>query len=331
MSIHVILMGILSIAGLAIFEIVNSLDNAIVNSQVLAKIKSQKAKRFFLTWGLFFSVFLVRGVVPLIIFYIPNRHLGFAKVMQSFWNGDPAVHDAVEAMAPNLLMAGGMFLGLLFLNWFLVEEKEVGYKYEHWFSGLGQSCFNGCVGIILITIGMLAKTQALLFSAVIGVSAFFLIAWIKGAAEAAEEKILADNSSSSMGDWGKVLFLEAIDTSFSIDGVVGAFAFTMFIPFILIGNGLGAYIVRALTISGVERIGKYKWLANGAFYSIGALGLIMMLDGFQLHIPEWLSPVVTFTLVGFFLFKSIRHNRSTNETGNPAPVATKPSDVLEVA
>jgi len=34
------------------------------------------------------------------------------------------------------------------------------------------------------------------------------------------------------------MYLEVIDATFSIDGVIGAFAFTMSVPLILIGNGI---------------------------------------------------------------------------------------------
>jgi len=57
--------------------------------------------------------------------------------------------------------------------------------------------------------------------------------------------------------------LEIIDTTFSIDGVLGAFAFTLSVPLILIGNGLGALLVRQLTVSNIERIKKYVYLKNG--------------------------------------------------------------------
>jgi uncharacterized protein len=42
-------------------------------------------------------------------------------------------------------------------------------------------------------------------------------------------------------------------------------------------------------------------------YSILFLGIFMVLDGFGMHIPEWISPVSTFLIVGFFFFKSKIH------------------------
>ena len=39
-------------------------------------------------------------------------------------------------------------------------------------------------------------------------------------------------------------------------------------------------------------------------YSILGLGSIMVIDSFGVHIPEWVSPVVTFVILGYFFVKS---------------------------
>jgi hypothetical protein len=107
-----------------------------------------------------------------------------------------------------------------------------------------------------------------------------------------------------MSDIGKILYLEVIDLTFSIDGVVGAFAFTLAVPLILLGNGIGAIVVRQLTVYGVDRIKKYVYLKNGAMYSVFVLGCVMLAHGFGHHVPEWLTPLATFVIVGYFFFKS---------------------------
>jgi hypothetical protein len=107
-----------------------------------------------------------------------------------------------------------------------------------------------------------------------------------------------------MSDWSKIMYLEVIDATFSIDGILGSFAFTFAIPLILIGNGIGALAVRQLTVSNIENIKKYKYLKNGAMYSVFVLGTIMVLDSFGAHIPIWLSPLVMFATVGYFFWKS---------------------------
>jgi len=80
----------------------------------------------------------------------------------------------------------------------------------------------------------------------------------------------------------------------------------MSVPLILIGNGIGAFVVRELTIRNVDTIKNYRYLKNGAMYSIFFLGIIMILDSFGVHIPFWLSPAITFGVVGFFMLKSMR-------------------------
>ena len=137
--------------------------------------------------------------------------------------------------------------------------------------------------------------------AVIGSTAFFITHGFKQNAEMHEKQLI---SGSSMSDWSKILYLEVIDATFSIDGVVGAFAFTLSVPLIPPGNGIGAFVVRELTISNIDRVKRYIYLKNGAMYSIFVLGVIMVLDSFGVHIPEWLWPVVTISVISYFFYKS---------------------------
>ena len=65
-------------------------------------------------------------------------------------------------------------------------------------------------------------------------------------------------------------------------------------------------MVREMTMGNIERIKRYLYLKNGAMYSILCLGAIMLADSFGIHIPPWLSPVVTIGIVGYFLYKSLQ-------------------------
>jgi hypothetical protein len=147
----------------------------------------------------------------------------------------------------------------------------------------------------------------LAFAAVIGSTAFFITHGFKENAEKGEKLLLS--SDNHMSDISKILYLEIIDMTFSIDGVLGAFAFTLSVPLILIGNGIGAFVLRKLTISNIDRIKKYAYLKNGAMYSIFILGAVMMADAFGVHIPSYVSPLATFAIIGFFVFKSIQKNK----------------------
>ncbi len=94
--------------------------------------------------------------------------------------------------------------------------------------------------------------------------------------------------------------------TFSFDGVIGAFAFTINLILILIGIGIGAIVVRELTIRGIDTIAKYKYLKNGALTSIGFLGLFMILEAFHVELPTVLPIIITFALVGVAFWLSKR-------------------------
>jgi hypothetical protein len=140
--------------------------------------------------------------------------------------------------------------------------------------------------------------------AVVGSTGFFMVHGFKENAESAEREMMSQKKG--MSDWSKILYLEAIDACFSIDGVLGAFAFTLSVPLILIGNGIGAVVVRQLTVGNIENVKKFVFLKNAAMYSIFFLGLIMISDSFGIHVPVWLSPVITFVIIGYFVLKSIK-------------------------
>lgn len=312
----------LTIVGLCMFEVISSLDNAIINAEILKTIKSQVARRFFLTTGFFFAVFAVRGVMPFMIYYIPNYHLGLSKALSAFWSGDPAVKAAVASSEPMLVIGGGMFLVLLFLQWFLADaEKACSCRLEQLANDFGGSWFFAVGGTVALVAAVCIQlmvpndTQALrlTMSVLVGLSAFLIADGFKQWA-AGKEKQLKEESDSSAGDWAKVVFLEIIDGTFSLDGVVGAFAFTANVLLILLGNGLGAFVVRKLTLSNTERLCRYPFLKNGAMYNIGILGLIMIAKAFGVSAPGWVSPAITFVSIGGFLWLSIIANRKATGT-----------------
>lgn len=299
---------IFTIIGLSLFETVSSVDNAIINAEVLSTM-SDRARKWFLTWGMVIAVFLVRGILPFAIVWAFNPSLSPIQILSAAWSSDPLVAQSIDKSAPILLIAGGIFLVFLFLHWLFLEEKELGLpKAETFFMKRGV-WFYATVSILLSVLSWFALKHSTLmgFGAVVGSSLFFITHGFKQNAEEQEKKLM--NSASS--DFSKLLFLEIIDSTFSIDGVLGAFAFTLSVPLILLGNGLGAVIVRKLTMSNMERIKKYVYLKNGAMYSILVLGIIMILDSFGFTIPEYVSPLTTFVVVGLFFWKSkIRLNEA---------------------
>lgn len=295
---------ILPVLGLCLFEIISSIDNAIINAEVLSTMKP-KYRKWFLFWGLLFAVVVVRGFLPLLIVWMVSPGLGPVGAFTATFSGDPHVVESVEKSAPLLLMGGGVFLLFLFFHWIFLEEKHFGLPGERFIFSQGV-WFYAVVSVFLSTIVWVSIQQQplLAFSAVVGSTAFFITHGFKQQAEMAEKKLM--KTGGGMSDLSKILYLEVIDTTFSIDGVLGSFAFTLSVPLILLGNGLGAFVLRELTVHNIERIKKYMYLKNGAMYSILFLGLIMISDAFGLHIPQFVSPVITFGTVGYFFLKSRR-------------------------
>ncbi len=294
---------VLTIIGLSLFEIITSIDNAIINAEVLSTM-GQKIRRWFLVWGFLLAVFAVRGLLPLLIVWIANPELGVMGSLTATFSNDPKVIEAINESTPILLIGGGIFLLFLFFHWLFLEPKHYGLLGEKFFQRQGAWYF-AVVSILLSVIVWYALkiNPSMAFGAVLGSSAFFIIHGFRQYAEEQEKKLL----QGGISDVAKVAYLEVLDASFSIDGVIGAFAFTFSVPLILVGNGLGALVLRKLTVSNIDRIKKYKFLKNGAMYSILFLGLIMLMDSFGFHIPHWLSPLITIGTVGYFFWKSKRH------------------------
>jgi len=286
--------------GLALFEIISSIDNAVVNAHVLATV-AQKYRKIFLFWGIIFAVFVVRGLLPFVIVWLANPALNIGQVFGFVFSQDPAIESAVRESAPLLLLGGGIYLVLVFLSWLFLEEKRYAFMVEHfvhrqaiWFYAIASILLTGTIYAAIKVNPMLA------LSAAIGTTAFFITDGFKKNAEETGQKLVQPGLSA----WSKILYLEILDASFSIDGVIGAFAFTMSVPLILLGNGLGAIVVRQVTVKGINTISKLVYLKNGAMYSIGFLGTLMMLESFGQEFPFWVAPVNTTLLLAFFLYLS---------------------------
>lgn len=292
---------LVTIVGLSLFEVVSSIDNAVINAEVLSTM-GERARKWFIRYGILIAVFVVRGLLPWLILWLSSPGLGPIEAFTLSFSSDPVVAETVHKTAPLLLSGGGVFLVLLFLHWLFIEDKNFGLPGERFFSTQGAWFYAIASIFLLVLVWHYLRTDPMIaFAAVVGSTAFFITHGFKQNAEEQESRL----KESGLSDISKLLYLEAIDTTFSIDGVLGAFAFTFSLPLILVGNGIGAFIVRWITVSNVERIKLYPFLKNGAMYSILVLGSVMILEGAGISVPEWLSPAATTLIVGGFFAKSI--------------------------
>lgn len=299
--------SIVIIVGLCLFEIISSIDNAIINAHVL-KTMPPKYRKIFLFWGILFAVFVVRGVLPFIIVWIANPSLSFIQVFTFAFFSGGEIEKYVESSKPILLLGGGVYLLFVFLAWLFLEEKKYAFLVEHFIHRQGVWFYAIASISLTLLIYFSAQINPLLaVSASIGATAFFISDGFKKNAEEQEAKLLNPNSKLSV--WSKIIYLEVLDASFSIDGVIGAFAFTLSIPLIILGNGLGAFVVREMTVRGIDKIAKLGFLKNGAMYSIGMLGGLMILESFGKEYPFWIAPLNTSILLTFFTYLSFKELR----------------------
>jgi len=219
-----------------------------------------------------FAVVVVRGILPWLIVWLATPGLGPIDSLFAAFSGDPHIVKAVETSAPILLSGGGVFLVFLFFHWYFLEPKEYGLVGEKFFHKQGV-WFYAVVSIILTFVVWfgLGQNPMMAFGAVVGSTVFFITHGFKQNAELNERDLTSDKSSLS--DVSKIMYLEILDSTFSIDGVLGAFAFTFSVPLIVLGNGIGALVLRQFTIGNIDKIKKYIYLKNGAMYSILFLGI----------------------------------------------------------
>jgi hypothetical protein len=291
------------VLGLIVFEVVNSIDNAIVNASVLKTMSMLWRKRF-LFIGILTSVFLVRFILPLIIVWISVPSISGADLFLAFVGQSEVAANAIEMQKPLILMFGGVFLLYLYFHWLFLEHKEPLFI-ERYLKQKHGVWFFAFAAIILVLVMYLARANSMvMLAAAIGSATFFILYGLKQTAEESERNLV--EGTGHMGDLSKFIYLEVLDMTFSFDGVIGAFAFTINLILILIGIGIGAIVVRELTIRGIDTIAKYKYLKNGALTSIGFLGLFMIVEAFNVELPSVLPIIVTFALIGVAFYLSRR-------------------------
>jgi hypothetical protein len=165
---------LITVTGLCLFETINSIDNAVINAEVLSTM-SKKGRRWFLIWGLLFAVVVVRGLLPWLIVWMATPALGPIGAFTATFSNDPQVKKAVEGAAPMLLAGGGTFLVFLFFHWLFLEPKKYGLKGERFIHSQGIWFFAVVSIILTIIVWFALKIDSLMaFGAVVGSTVFFI-------------------------------------------------------------------------------------------------------------------------------------------------------------
>lgn len=292
---------------LAILEISLSFDNAIVNANKLKDMSPIWRQRF-LTWGILIAVFGMRIVFPLLIVMM-SAGLGPVEAMYLSIH-DPAQYSVIISDAHVLIAAfGAAFLMLVALGYFIDNDKDVDWI------GLPERALRKCAklrGVKVAIAGAIAAIFALfvdpsdqrdfIVASGVGIITYLMVNLL---GDFLDRQDIADHVAK--GGLGAFLYLEVLDSSFSFDGVIGAFALTQNLFLIAIGLGIGAFYVRSMTIMLLEKgvLTEYRYLENGAFWSILVLSIMMAAQAL-FHIPEVVMGLFSVLFIGLALWCSLR-------------------------
>lgn len=296
---------------LSILEVSLSFDNAVVNAKVLTEMDEVWQKRF-LTWGMVIAVFGMRIVFPLAIVAIAAK-LGPVAAVQLSLNDPEQYEQIVSSAHVGIAGFGGAFLAMVGLKFFFDADKDV-----HWIAAIEQRLTSFAriealeIALLLIVLYVISLSlpdiEALTFivAGTLGIVTFIAVEAVSTILEMQEEARAATGAVVRSG-LGGFLYLNVLDGSFSFDGVIGAFALSNNMVVIALGLSIGAMFVRSMTIMLVQKgtLAQYRYLENGAFWAIVALGVIMLLSA-KYHIPEAVTGLIGAILIGLSLWWSVR-------------------------
>ncbi len=280
---------------LSILEVTLSFDNAVVNARVLKKMSPAWQKRF-LTWGILLAVFGTRFLLPIVIVSI--------AVVASPWYitklalFDPTAYShLLEGVHGSITSFGGMFLLMVSLKYFFDKAKDL-----HWIEQIERHLVRwGHIEAIEIAIALILlvgisfvttfEQSSVLVAGLLGLILFVVMEGVSGS-------LTLESDAVAGAGLTLFIYLNILDSAFSLDGVIGAFALTSNLVSIMIGLGIGAYFVRSLTLYFVREntLAELIYLEHGAHWAILGLALAMLL-GLIVHIPEIVTGLVGIVFV----------------------------------
>jgi uncharacterized protein len=287
---------------LSVLEVTLSFDNAVVNAKILEKMTPVWQKRF-MTWGILLSVFGTRFVLPILIVSTAVWTSPWFITKLAF--NDPAAYgQMLESVHGSITAFGGVFLLMVSLKYFFNKAKEL-----HWIEQIEKHLVRwGRIEAIEIALALILLTglsfytefnqSSVLIAGIVGLVLFIVMEGVAGS-------LSVESSDIAAGGLTMFLYLNILDSAFSLDGVVGAFALTKNLIIIVTGLGIGAYFVRSLTLYFVKQrtLTELIYLEHGAHWAI--LGLsVAMLANLVIHVPEVITGLIGLCFVALAYYSS---------------------------
>jgi uncharacterized protein len=292
---------------LSVLEVTLSFDNAVVNARILKKMTPQWQKRF-LTWGIVLAVFGTRFLLPILI--VSAAVWVSPAVITALALQDPEEYSKLlDSVHGSITAFGGIFLLMVSLKYFFDKAKSV-----HWLQSIERHLVKwGHIEAIEIAIALTCLVvlsfltsydqASVLIAGLIGLVLFIVMEGVAGSLSVESEDIAAAGLTL-------FIYLNILDSAFSLDGVIGAFALTSNLFIIMIGLGIGAYFVRSMTVYFVKEntLTELVYLEHGAHWAI--LGLSSaMLANLVIHVPEIVTGLIGLCFVLLAYWSSRRERK----------------------
>jgi hypothetical protein len=317
------LAGLFLVLALAALEVSLSFDNAVVNAKILKRM-SNAWRKAFLTIGIFIAVFGVRIILPIFLVSIAIG-TGFGSVVDLALNHPEEYGHQLEKAHPMIAAFGGVFLLMIFLDYFFAPREVKWFKpLENIFEKIGTAknitpILGGTAILAASRLVHHEDKQTVLTAGLVGLLLYMVIHSIDNLMQrSGVERNMQTASAAAAFKAGLIgfIYLEVIDASFSLDGVIGAFAITNKILLIAIGLGIGALYVRTITVHMLERgvLDEYRYIEHGAHYAIGILAVIMLVS-LKHSVPEVITGLAGLSVIILSVIMSHGANKRESSSG----------------
>jgi hypothetical protein len=299
---------------LSVIEVTFSFDNAVVNAKVLTKM-SPLWQKLFLSIGIIIAIFGMRLVFPVLLVALTAGLPGRDVIDLALHHPEQYAHH-LEQAHPVITAFGGAFLLMLALHFFVDGNKKHHWVggVEHFLARIGRWWVPTLVtAVAIVGLALLPANHhgaETLRAGAIGLLTYAVLHGLTALMGLGSDSA---NKKAHFTGWTAFMmfvYLEVLDASFSLDGVLGAFAITSNVLLIMAGLGIGAVWVRSLTVFMVRRgtLEAYRYLEHGAHYAIAVLAMVMLAGAF-IEVPDIVTGGLGLGCIAAALVSSIRANR----------------------
>lgn len=303
--------------ALIVIEMTFSFDNAIINARILNTM-SPFWQKMFMTVGILIAVFGMRIVFPIAVVML-GAGLSWGDVLDLALNHPDEYAEKLHHAHPSIAAFGGMFLMMLTLDFFMDKARDVLWlkKIEAPLQKIGHVWMPTVVSVALVGILALLPFNAhpgeTLKAGLFGIVLYLVIKGLTALFGRRQESTSKPGKAvlkTGLAGFTAFLYLEVLDASFSLDGVIGAFAITHNVILIAIGLGVGALWVRSFTLYMVHHktLHTYHYLEHGAHYTIALLS-VFLLSGLFIGIPEAVAGIAGVAIISLSIVASKRDEK----------------------